>query len=401
MREANQGNWEKSMRKVKVALIGSGFAADLHMNAYRRVYGIEVEVTVVVSPSERAKNFAARHGIGAVSHDFNDVLSDPAIDVVDIATPAALHAKMVVNAMQAGKHVICEKPFTGYFGRPGDKEPVGRMVKKSLMYEAVLEEMATMRKAISASGRLFCYAENWVYAPSVMKTAEFLRATKDKILFMKAEESHSGSHAPHAAHWNMTGGGALIRQGCHPLAAVLHLKRVEARARGETIGLRDIVADVGTLTQDLGERERAYIQAKPVDVEDWGMLSVTFTDGTKATVFAGDMVLGGVRNLIETFTTGGVLFANMAPNSHVVSYQTDDSRLNGVYVTEKVDRKTGWQFVCVEEEGTRGYSGEMQDFMECIAHGREPVADVELAMQTMQAQYAGYWAAEEGRRIVF
>jgi predicted dehydrogenase len=165
--------------------------------------------------------------------------------------------------------------------------------------------------------------------------------------------------------------------------------------------VRDVVADTGTLSIGLGERERAYIQAKPVDVEDWGMLSLTFTDGTKATVFAGDMVLGGVRNLVETYTTGGVLFANMTPNTQVVSYQTDESRLGSVYVTEKVDRKTGWQFVCVEEEAARGYNGEMQDFMECIAQGREPLAGVELAFQTMQVQYAAYWAAEEGRRISF
>jgi predicted dehydrogenase len=387
------------MRKVKVALIGSGFAADLHMHAYRRVYGIDVEVALVASRSARSDEFAARHGIPAVAHDFDGVLKDQTIDVVDIATPPALHARMAVQAMQAGKHVICEKPFTGYFGRPGDPEPVGRAVKKSLMYERVLEEMSATREAIRASGQIFCYAENWVYAPSVVKTAEFLRASGDKILFMKAEESHSGSHAEHAAHWSMSGGGALIRQGCHPLAAVLHLKRVEARARNEAIGVRDVVADTGTLSTGLGERERAYIQAKPVDVEDWGMLSLTFTDGTKATVFAGDMVLGGVRNLVEAYTTGGVLFANMTPNTQVVSYQTDESRLESVYVTEKVDRKTGWQFVCVEEEAARGYNGEMQDFMECICKGREPLADVELAFQTMQVQYAAYWAAEEGRRI--
>ena len=82
---------------------------------------------------------------------------------------------------------------------------------------------------IVASGRLFMYAEDWIYAPAVTKTAEILRASKDKILFMKAEESHSGSHAAHAAHWSMTGGGSLIRMGCHPLSAVLYLKQVEPR----------------------------------------------------------------------------------------------------------------------------------------------------------------------------
>ena len=53
--------------------------------------------------------------------------------------------------------------------------------------------------------------------------------------------------------------------------------------------------------------------------------------------------MGGVRNLVETYTTGGTLFANIAPNTHMVSYLTDEAKLDGVYITEKVDRKTGWQ----------------------------------------------------------
>ena len=85
------------------------------------------------------------------------------------------------------------------------------------------------------------------------------------------------------------------------------------------------------------------------------MLTLTFSDATKATIFAGDMIMGGVRNLVETYTTGGALFANIAPNTHWSTYLTDEAKLDGVYITEKVDRKTGWQFVCLEEEWTRGY----------------------------------------------
>jgi len=73
--------------------------------------------------------------------------------------------------------------------------------------------------------------------------------------------------------------------------------------------------------------------------------------------------------------------------------------LAGVYITEKVDRKTGWQFVCLEEEWTRGYLQEIQDFMECVAHGRAPRADLALAYETIKVNYAGYWSAEDGKRI--
>ena len=387
------------MKTVRVALVGSGFIAELHMHGYKRVYGVNVEVRTVVSRSDRVLDFAKRFGIPNTGRDWRDLLRDPDIDVVDICTPPALHAEMVVACMGAGKHVICEKPFTGYFGQDGDATPIGTQVSKKLMYERVVEEMDRARDAIRASGKLFLYAEDWVYAPAVTKTAEIVKATGDKILFMKAEESHSGSHAAHAARWDQTGGGALIRQGCHPLSACLYLKQVEAKARGETITVRDVTCDVGVLTAGLKPEERRYIHANPVDVEDWGVLNATFSDGTKATVFAGDMILGGVRNLVETFTTGGVLFANIAPNNHMVSYQTDEAKLGGVYITEKVDRKTGWQFVCLEEEWTRGYLQEIQDFMECVAHGREPLAGLDLAYDAIRVHYAAYWAAEEGRRV--
>lgn len=388
------------MKTVRVAIVGSGFIADLHMHAYRRVFGLAVEVRAVVSRGDRVLDFARRFGIPEVHRDWRILLDDPDIDVIDLCTPPALHAEMAVACMQAGKHVICEKPFTGYFGQDGDPAPIGRQVPKALMYERVMTEMERARDAIRSTGRLFLYAEDWVYAPAVAKTAEIVRSTGDKILFMKAEESHSGSHAGHAAQWSMTGGGALIRQGCHPLSACLYLKQVEATARGETIVVRDVTCDVGNLTDGLAAEERCYIHAKPVDVEDWGVLSITFSDETKATVFAGDMILGGVRNLVETYTTGGALFANIAPNNHMISYQTDESKLDGVYFTEKVDRKTGWQFICLDEEWTRGYIQEIQDFMECVAFGREPLAGLDLAFDAIRVHYAAYWAAEEGRRIV-
>jgi predicted dehydrogenase len=111
------------------------------------------------------------------------------------------------------------------------------------------------------------------------------------------------------------------------------------------------------------------------------------------------MIMGGVRNVIETYTSGGSLMANITPNNHLVSYLTDEAKLKNVYITEKVDRKTGWQFVCLEEEWTRGYLQEIQDFMECIAAGREPRAGLALAHETIKVQYAGYWFADEGRRI--
>jgi predicted dehydrogenase len=387
------------MPKVRVGLVGCGFVAELHMYAYKRVYGVEAEVSAVAARGAHVVDFAKKHHVAKTYRDFRELIADPDLDVIDICTPPMLHASMIVDAMQAGKHVICEKPFAGYFGRDGDKTPIGKHVPKSLMYERVMEEMDKTCKAVSASGKLFMYAEDWVYAPAIAKIVEVLKATKDKVLFMKGEESHSGSHAAHAAQWAMTGGGSLIRMGCHPLSAVLYLKQVEAKARGERIAVSAVTADVGNVAACLADGERTYIKARPVDVEDWGMLSLTFSDGTKSTVFSGDMIMGGVRNVVEAYTNGGSLFANITPNNHLMSYLTDEEKLAGVYITEKVDRKTGWQYICLEEEWTRGYLQEIQDFMECVTQKREPLAGLALAHETIKVNYAAYWSADEGRRV--
>jgi len=387
------------MLKVRVGLVGCGFVAELHLYAYKRVYGVEAQVSAVAARGANVVDFAKKHHIAKTYRDFRELIADPDLDVIDICTPPMLHASMIVDAMQAGKHVICEKPFAGYFGREGDKTPIGKHVPKSLMYERVMEEMDKTCKAVGASGKLFMYAEDWVYAPAIAKIVEVLKATKDKVLFMKGEESHSGSHAAHAAQWAMTGGGSLIRMGCHPLSAVLYLKQVEAKACGERIAVSAVTADVGNVAACLADGERTYIKAKPVDVEDWGTLTLTFSDGTKSTVFSGDMIMGGVRNVVEAYTNGGSLFANITPNNHLMSYLTDEEKLAGVYITEKVDRKTGWQYICLEEEWTRGYLQEIQDFMECVAQKREPLAELALAYETIKVNYAAYWSADEGRRV--
>ena len=386
------------MKKVRIGLVGAGFVARIHMNAYRRVYGVEACVSAVCARSATTKDFAAGFGIPTVYSDYHDLMRDPDIDVVDICTPPQLHAPMIAEFLNAGKHVICEKPFTGYFGMSDDPKPIGSVSRRK-MYDSVLAELERTAHVIRKSGRLFMYAEDWVYAPAVAKAASILGQTRDKVLFIRAEESHSGSHAWHAAEWEQTGGGSMIRQGCHPLSAALFLKTAEARARGERFGVESVLCDVGLVTKSLSDGEKRFIAARPHDVEDWSMLSLTFTDGTKATIFSGDFVTGGVRNLVEFNTNTGTIACNMAPNDAMMSYAADASVLKDVYLTEKVETNAGWQFVLLDEESARGYVQEAQDFTECVALGREPVSGLNLARETIRVTYAGYLSAEEGVRI--
>src|SRR5258708_1164355 len=148
------------MKKIRIGLAGCGFVSELHMYAYRRVYGVDVEVKAVAARGDHVVEFAKRHGIPTAYRSFADLVADREIDVVDICTPPNLHAAMIVDAMQAGKHVICEKPFAGYFGREGDTAPIGKHVPKALMYERVIEEMESTRAATGNTSRIFRYAQD-------------------------------------------------------------------------------------------------------------------------------------------------------------------------------------------------------------------------------------------------
>jgi len=119
-------------------LIGGGYGAILHLNGYKRVHGVDVCIKTLVDVDvKKAKELQKLYGIQNITTGYDDVLKDPEIDIIDIVTPPALHADMVYQALMAGKHIICEKPFTGYFGKDWDQEPIGLHVPKRRMYETV------------------------------------------------------------------------------------------------------------------------------------------------------------------------------------------------------------------------------------------------------------------------
>jgi predicted dehydrogenase len=96
---------------MRVAVVGTGFARQVHLPAYRMVDGIEL-VAVCDNRPGRARQVAEEFGAVRWCEDFADVLSMADVDVIDICTPPTLHAPMSLDALSAGKAVICEKPMS-------------------------------------------------------------------------------------------------------------------------------------------------------------------------------------------------------------------------------------------------------------------------------------------------
>ncbi|MFS0575180.1 Gfo/Idh/MocA family oxidoreductase [Sporosarcina sp. 179-K 3D1 HS] len=388
------------MKTVTVGLVGAGYAAHLHGRGYSKVHGVAIRLkTIVDLDVERAQEIADAYGFEKITADFNELLLDEEIDVIDIVTPPNLHLSFALQAIKAGKHVICEKPLTGYFGDAVDERPIGHHVPRAKMFETVMKEIEEAKKIIASSDRLFMYAENYIYSPNVLKAAEIIQNKKSKLLFLKGEESVRGSSSAVAGMWEKTGGGALMRIGCHPISGVLWLKQVEAEARGEEITVESVHADTGNLIASLTEYDKRHLTGNPIDVEDFANVTITFSDQTKAVVMASDHVLGGTKNYIEIYANDGVMHCNITPTDNLRTYFLDQNGLENVYFSEMMEEKLGWNNLFVAEEISRGYTGELQDFMECVVENRQPLSGIDLAYETIKVVYAAYLSASEGRKV--
>ncbi len=98
------------MRKLKTAVFGTGFMGRVHTEGIRRLGNVEV-AGIAASNAEKARKFGEEVGVERTTGDYRELLKDPSIDAVHVCTPNVLHFPMAKAAMEAGKHVLCEKPL--------------------------------------------------------------------------------------------------------------------------------------------------------------------------------------------------------------------------------------------------------------------------------------------------
>ncbi|MCX8116642.1 MAG: Gfo/Idh/MocA family oxidoreductase [Desulfobacterota bacterium] len=383
------------MERVGIGIVGSKFAADLHVRALEKLRGLKVDILAVCSKSlENAEAFAKRFHIPQVFTDYRRMLERKEIQAVDLCVTTNLHHTIAIEAAQAGKHILCEKPLTGYFGE-------GSIPKKTMMEEA-LKNASAVVEAVRRNKVKFGYAENFVYAPPVAKLKSLMKACGGTVLDIRAEESHSGSHAVYSRQWITSGGGSLMRLGSHPIGAVLHLKHYEGLLKGgKPIRVKSVLGDVGYLTrmEAFKKEPKKWMVDSWIDVEDWASAILTFEDGSKATILSTDVSLGGVKNLMAVYLSNAVAQININPNNSLVVYAPDGNIFGSEYITEKVETKAGWQFPSPDEDWMRGYPQEMEDFVYAILEDREPISGLDLAYETVEVIYAAYLSAETGRRV--
>ncbi|MEQ8471362.1 MAG: Gfo/Idh/MocA family oxidoreductase [Marinoscillum sp.] len=387
------------MKLIRVGIIGSGFAAQFHYEGLRRVHGVELEIVGVLARNEERLNlFAQQHDLKAY-FSIEDLMDDS--DVLHLCTPPATHESLTIQVLKQNKHVVVEKPFTGYFGDGSDLFR-GNTCNKEIAYHQSISSIKRMLEAESISFGTIYYAENWIYAPSIQKEKELIEKTKAQILWIQGQQAHSGSHSPDYGKWRLSGGGSLMGKGAHPIAAALFLKQVEGRCRiGKPIRPESVTCRTHQITGLPNVDLAGNIRDSYKDVEDYASVHIKFQDGTIADIVASELLQGGVKNYIEIHANNHRTICNIAPNDAMQTYNPQESNYDDIYVVEKIGTKQGWSNISPDEAWFNGYQQEMQSIYDSIATGSINQTDSGLAADTISTIYAGYVSAERNGQEVF
>ncbi len=196
---------------------------------------------------ERAKEFAGKHGVARAYDSFEKMLEDPEVDVVYVATPNSLHARQTIQAAQAGKHVLCEKPMA-------------LTVRDSeLMIQACNKNKVKLG---------VCYQNR--YHPAHMEARRYIQSgmvgdiNVAKVQYCRSFFSMKGWRSDPS----MAGAGALMGQGVHCLDLLRYLLDSE-------------VTEVRALTDEKPPH-------RPVDEMIYAILK--FENGARGVVITGNLV---------------------------------------------------------------------------------------------------------------
>ncbi|MDQ3395267.1 MAG: Gfo/Idh/MocA family oxidoreductase [Bacteroidota bacterium] len=159
------------MNKIKVGVAGLGFIGPAHVEALRRLPDVEV-VAISDFDAELARSKAIALGIEKSYGDFQQLLNDPEVEVVHICTPNFLHYPMSKAALQAGKHVICEKPLSNTAEEAkelvelAEKSGLVHAVHFNIRYYPLIRHMKMMREK-GELGKIYSiigtYLQDWLF----------------------------------------------------------------------------------------------------------------------------------------------------------------------------------------------------------------------------------------------
>jgi predicted dehydrogenase/threonine dehydrogenase-like Zn-dependent dehydrogenase len=313
-----------SRQSIQLGLLGAGsFAVSTLLPAIERVGGVEMVVAGAATGSH-ARHAAQKFGFRSCTTDEQQILRNPAVNTVVIATRHQLHAEQVIAALRAGKHVFCEKPLC--------------LNKAELMKIAAAHDEDTNQVLMVGFNRRF--------APLAIRMKTFLQEVREPLAL---HYRVNAGFVP-ADHWlndPQQGGGRILGEVCHFVDFLCFLT-----------GAAPVEVETHSLTNS-GQYSNDNV-----------VCSVRFSDGSRGTISYlanGDKSYSKER--IEVFGGGGVAMLE------------DFRRLELVRDGKKRVFRSLWR-------QDKGHRGEWQAFITAIQGGKESPISFREVVSTMLATFA-------------
>jgi predicted dehydrogenase len=225
---------------MRIGCLGAANIAAAALIDPSKVRGGAVLQAIAARDPARARLFAERHGFVRIADDYEALVTAPDIDLVYNALPINLHAEWSIRALEAGKHVLCEKPFA-----------------------MNSEEAKAVLAAAETSGKRVIEAFHYRYHPGFRQMIDWIQTGKIGSISTIIANFHIGipfTGSTQIRHMPETGGGAFMDLGCYPLSWALTImgiapSRVTAEAtltpRGVDEALRAILVFDGGARAEL------------------------------------------------------------------------------------------------------------------------------------------------------
>ncbi len=339
--------------RVRVGLIGSQFISSIHAESLKRCSS--AELYAVSSPSEgHAEAFAKRFEIPHYFTDHRRMLKMEEIDMVVIGAPNFFHCQIAVDAAEAGKHIVCEKPLC-----------------------MNLAEADRMIEAARSSSVKLMYAEELCFAPKYVRLKQLLdEGALGAPVLIKQSEKHSGPHATHFWDVERSGGGVTMDMGCH---AIEFFRWVLGRPK-----IKSVYAQMGT-----------YVHTDKTKGDDNSILLIEFETGVMGLAEESWTKLGGMDDRAEIHGSKGVGYADLLRGNAIETY----SSVGYGYAVEKAGSTLGWSFAIYEEAWNYGFPQEFEHFVDCVQNDREPAVTGDDGRAVLEVIFAAYESARTGRKV--
>jgi predicted dehydrogenase len=207
---------------LRLGILGAARIAPFAVIRYaRKLEGVEVAaVAEEYQSAERLERYARKHRIAQTYRAFDELLANPSIDAVYLPLPISLHAHWCIKAIEAGKHVLCEKPFAA----------------NAVEAERVLD-------ASRGTNLVVAEAMHFRYHPLVDRVRQIIR--DGEIGSIERIDASLSAYLPFddfRFHYE-TGGGGTIDMGCYPIGFIRAVTGEEPTVVGAEAGLHGTLID--------------------------------------------------------------------------------------------------------------------------------------------------------------